>query len=174
MDFFEAVAARHSYRDTYTDAPVPREDLIKIVEAGAAAPSGKNAQTTKFVVIDDPALLAQIAQWVERPTSCATAKAAIAVVSKPENVFLGRSFHVEDYSAAVENMLLAISALGYASVWVQGYLLVDETAQKINKLLRIPEGESIEVLLPVGVPAKKGHNPPKKPLEERMWFNRHE
>lgn len=54
MDLFEAVARRHSYRGPYTDQPVPREDLRKIVQAGIQAPSGRNEQTTSFVIIDDP------------------------------------------------------------------------------------------------------------------------
>ncbi|RMG04478.1 MAG: nitroreductase, partial [Planctomycetota bacterium] len=72
MDVFEAIRRRHSYRGPFTDAPVPREDLRKIVEAGIRAPSGKNEQTTSFVIVDDPALLEQAKQIIDRPV-CATA-----------------------------------------------------------------------------------------------------
>ena len=67
MDVFEAIAKRHSYRGRFTDAPVAREDLIKIVLAGIHAPSGKNEQTTSFVVVDRPELLRQIAEIVDKP-----------------------------------------------------------------------------------------------------------
>ncbi len=54
MDLFEAIEGRYSYRGAFTDAPVPREDLVRIVEAGLKAPSGCNAQTTTFVIAADP------------------------------------------------------------------------------------------------------------------------
>ncbi|HQP90064.1 MAG TPA: nitroreductase family protein, partial [Bacteroidales bacterium] len=57
MELFDAIAKRHSYRGPFLDRPVPREDLRRIVQAGLQAPSGKNAQTTAFVIIDDPALV---------------------------------------------------------------------------------------------------------------------
>ena len=62
MDLFEAIERRYSYRGEFTDAPVGREDLEKIVRAGIRAPSGKNEQVTSFVIVDDPQLLEQIAE----------------------------------------------------------------------------------------------------------------
>ena len=61
MDLFEAIARRHSYRGPFADAPVPRDDLRKIVEAGIRAPSAVNKQVTRFVIVDDPKLPADIA-----------------------------------------------------------------------------------------------------------------
>ena len=57
MNTLETMAARHSYRGAYLSTPVPREDLVKILEAGCAAPSGCNCQTTSFIAVDDPALM---------------------------------------------------------------------------------------------------------------------
>ena len=54
-------AKRHSYRGPFRDEPVPREHLRRIVEAGLLAPSGENAQTTTFVIVDDPAIVRAIA-----------------------------------------------------------------------------------------------------------------
>ncbi len=44
MTALEAIYNRHSYRGEYESTPVPRKDLIKIMEAGLAAPSGCNKQ----------------------------------------------------------------------------------------------------------------------------------
>jgi nitroreductase len=60
MDLFDAIARRHCYRGAYLPQPVSREDLRKIVQAGLDAPSGKNGQTTTFVVVDDEAILSKI------------------------------------------------------------------------------------------------------------------
>lgn len=174
MEFFEVLESRHSYRGPYSDAPVPREDLLKIAEAGRLAPSGKNAQTTHFVLIDEPAILKKLSELIERPASLKTAKAAIALVAKPDRVFYGHSFHVEDLAAATQNMLLAATALGYASVWVEGSLMLNGIAEQINEMLNVPAGQCVLVLLPIGVPAETGPLPIKKPLEERMVFNHFE
>ena len=53
MDILDVIKNRTSYRGKYKSTPVPKDDLIKILEAGAAAPSGCNKQTTSFIAVDD-------------------------------------------------------------------------------------------------------------------------
>ena len=172
MEVFEAIAKRYSYRGDFTDAPVPREDLVKIVLAGIHAPSGKNEQTTSFVIVDDLNLLAQIAQIVDKPVAH-SAKAMIACVIDPRPVLDNISFAVEDCAAAVENMLLVVTALGYATVWLDGVLRKDDIAARIGRLLGVPQGSALRILLPVGVAAEPGTQKEKLPFEQRAWFNRH-
>ena len=171
MDLFEAIEKRYSYRGTFTDALVPRADLIKIVEAGIRAPSACNEQVASFAIVDDPALLAEIARLLDRP-GCNTTRAMIACIGDPRPVFAGFSFAAEDCAAAVENMLLAITALGYASVWIDGALRRDGVAEQINRLLGVPQGRSIRILLPVGVPVSPGKSKERLPFDQRAWFNR--
>jgi nitroreductase len=171
MDLFEAIKKRHSYRGQFQPTPVPRADLEKIVAAGIAAPSAMNEQIATFVIIDDPEVLKQIADVVARPV-CQTAPAMIAVVGDPRPIFHGISFCLEDCSAAVENMLLSITALGYASVWLDGVLRTGDAGAKINAILGVPEGQSVEVLLPVGVPVVEETQKEKKPFTQRALYNR--
>ncbi len=174
MELFAAIEKRYSYRGPFTADPVPREDLARIVKAGLAAPSGKNAQTTHFVIVDDPALVETIGSMHPENRALQTARALIACVvdRRPEAVYEGFSFQVEDCAAAVENMLLAITALGYGSVWIDGWLRREGRAEKIAGLLGLPEGKMIRVLLPVGVPAEDGPRKEKKPFRDRARFNR--
>jgi nitroreductase len=176
MEFFETAARRHSYRGPFRDQPVPREDLRRIIEAGLIAPSGKNEQTTAFVVVDDPELVREIAGMPGVNKAVQSAKAFLACIidRKPEAVYEGFSFQVEDCAAAVENMLLAIADLGYASVWVDGWLRIESHAETIGRLLGVPEEKVVRVILPIGVPEKKVVSAvKKKPFEERAWFNRY-
>ncbi|MFZ5829737.1 MAG: nitroreductase family protein, partial [Planctomycetota bacterium] len=101
MDLFESIARRHSYRGEFERRPVPRADLEKIVQAGIQAPSGKNEQTTSFVIVDDPKLLGQLAAAIRRPV-CNTAAAMIVCITDSRPVFEGMSFYLEDCAAAVE------------------------------------------------------------------------
>ncbi len=171
MDVFEAINKRYSYRGPFRDVPIPREHLRKIVEAGIRAPSGKNAQTTSFVIVDDPVLLRQIAALFENKPVCSTAKAMIVCITDPRPVMGDVSFHVEDCAAAVENMLLAITALGYATVWIDGALRYNRIAERIGDVFCVPSDRIVRVLLPVGIPAEPGSQREKLPFEQRAWFN---
>lgn len=171
MDLFDAIAKRYSYRGEFTAAPIPRTDLEKIVQAGIQSPSACNQQVATFVIVDDPSLLQQIAEIVDKPV-CRSAKAMIVCVADPRPVFSDISFAAEDCAAAVENMLLAITALGYASVWLDGVLRRENRAARINQLLGVPADKTVRILLPVGVPVEPGERRERLPFGERAWFNR--
>ena len=59
MSVIDIIKKRHSYRGKFKSIPVPREDLVTIMEAGLAAPSGCNKQTTSLIAVDDPVGIAQ-------------------------------------------------------------------------------------------------------------------
>ena len=173
MDLFQAIEQRHSYRGSFAPGSIPRDHLRRIVQAGLQAPSGCNAQTTSFVIVDDPARLAEIAAILDRK-SVHEARALIVCVAEHRPVFNGLSFAVEDCAAAVENMLLAITALGYASVWLDGVLRVNDHARQIGQVLGIPDNREVRILLPVGRPTEPVVPKEKLPFEKRAWFNRYE
>lgn len=175
MDVFEAIQKRHSYRGPFQQTPIPKEDLRQIVQAGIQAPSGKNMQTTTFVIVDDSALARKIGCLHTSNTAVQQAQAMIACVidRQPSAIYEGHSFQIEDCAAAVENMLIAIAALGYATVWIDGWLRVEGRAEKIGQMLDVPERKVIRVLLPIGAPTEQWQQKEKKPFEARAWFNRY-
>ena len=172
MDLFEAINQRHSYRDEFINTPVPRDDLEKIVQAGIQAPSACNGQTTSFIIIDEQEIINKISSILEK-TYLSTAKALIVCVVEYRPVFHGMSFGVEDCSAAVENMLLAITGLGYATVWLDGCLRLDDNEKQIAALLEVPANLNVRIILPIGVPAKKVRQKEKMSLDQRMCFNKY-
>ncbi|MBP5621058.1 MAG: nitroreductase family protein [Thermoguttaceae bacterium] len=170
MDFFETIAKRTCYRGEFNDTPVSREILTKVVEAGIMAPSACNQQSPSFIAVDDPAVLARIAEVLPLPT-CKTAKAAIVCVADERPVFNEISFYKEDCAAAVENMLLALTDFGYSSVWLDGVLRRDQVAERIADILNIPAGKRVQILLPIGVPAGEVPKSGRLPFEKRASFN---
>ena len=176
MDFFEAVKQRHSYRGGFKDMVVRHEDLMIIVQAGLDAPSGCNAQTTRFVIVDDSELHNHIRQMHPANKAMQQAKAFIACIvdKQPPGVYEELSFQVEDCAAAVQNMLLAITARGYASVWVDGWLRREGRAEILGKLLGVPDTKIVRVILPIGVPEKDVIGPEKLGFKQRAWFNKYE
>lgn len=160
---------RSSYRGAFRDIPVPRSDLELILKAGIAAPSGCNRQTTAFVAVDDPEKVRAVKEIFQRP-SCRSAPAFIMVFTQAVAAADGHFYHVEDFAAAMENMLLAIKALGYESCWYQGN--VRDCAAELAAVVNMPERYQLKGLLPVGVPADKPVKlKVKKPFEARAWFN---
>jgi nitroreductase len=72
---------------------------------------------------------------------------------------------LQSVSAAIQNMLLAVHALGYGSCWMTGPLVAQES---FEKLLGYDKDRFIAALLPIGIPDE---NPParsRKPLEEMV------
>lgn len=171
MNIFEAINARRSYRGKFKNTPVPREHLKAIMEAGLAAPSGCNKQTTSLIAVDDPETLAKIRAVIEPPIA-ETAPAAVCVLTKRIIAYRDRCFAVQDYSAAIENMLLAIVGLGYQSCWYEGHITdEDKIGRKIADILGVPEDMELICFLPVGIAESEAKPPKKKDFSERAWFN---
>jgi len=171
MNTLEVISARRSYRGKYLPSPVPREDLTAIMQAGLDAPSGCNKQTTSLIAVDDPALVRQL-YGIMLPEATDPAPAMICVLTQRLSAYKGYCYAVQDYAAAIENMLLAIVALGYQSCWYEGYVTdEDRLGEQIAKLLGVPEGYELICCLPVGKAAEAIRGPQKKPFEARAWFN---
>ena len=171
MSILEIIAARRSYRGKYLSTPVPREHLTAILQAGLDAPSGCNKQTTSLIAVDDPAILAKLRAVVDPPVA-ETAPAYICVLTRRIIAYRDRCFAVQDYSAAIQNMLLAIVALGYQSCWYEGHITdVDRIGDQMARILGVPEEYELVCLLPVGVAADPVRAPKKLDFAERAWFN---
>ena len=176
MIVLEAIKNRTSYRGPYKSDLVPREDLIEIVEAGMAAPSGCNKQTTGFIAIDDEDLLNRLCDVI-KSENIKTAPGMICVITEKiiaykDGFGKDRCYNVHDYSAAIENMLLAIVALGYQSCWYEGQITdADAIGKQMADILGVPENYELVCFLPVGFAAEPVEHPKKKPFEERAWFN---
>lgn len=163
MDLFEAIDGRASVRELQP-VEVPEADLERLLEAGRRAPSGRNRQPLEFIVVTDPKTIAALAT---AQACLADVSLVICVAAEP-----GKSeFWLEDVSAATTQMLLAIHALGYGSVWIEGTLLRKE--QELKPLLGLPEEMRLVVALPVGKPTKPVAPREKRPLADMVHWERY-
>ncbi len=170
-DMIGLIKERHSYRGSYLSDPVPREDLVSIMEAGLSAPSGCNKQTVSLICADDPEVLRKIREVIDPPVA-ETAPALICVLSRRIIAYRDKCFAVQDYAAAIENMLLAIISLGYQSCWYEGHITdEDRIGDKIAKILNVPEDLDLVCILPVGKAKEETKASVRKNLEERVFFN---
>ena len=146
----------------FSGDPIPREHLLQIVDAGRLAASGNNRQPWEFVVVTERGLIDQLkvaSQWMDK------AAAIIAVVMDPTS-----RWWMEDGSAAVQNMLVAATALGYGSCWLEGYTIPRE--EEFKTLLGVPSDKRLLTLVPVGVPLDWPEKD-KKPLASIVFWDRY-
>lgn len=171
MNTLDAIKYRTSYRGAYKNELVPREDLQIIMEAGLAAPSGCNGQTTSIVAVDVPELLEKIRPIIKRVGK--DAPAMIFVLTERKATYHGNVYNVQDYAAAIQNMLLEIVELGYESCWVEGYMTdaKDGVGKQIAEILEIDPKYELVCYLPVGKAAEDIKRVQKKEFCKRAWFN---
>ena len=172
MNALDCIMNRHSYRGEYfTDIVPSKNDLIKIMEAGLAAPSGCNKQTTSLIAVDDSTIVEKIRNVIDPPIA-KTAPAFICVLTQRISAYRDKCYAVQDYSAAIENMLLAIVESGYQSCWYEGHITDDDRiCDKMAEILKVPNGYDLVCILPVGKAKNEAISPKKKDFKERAWFN---
>ncbi len=163
MECFQAIQARYSTR-SFTDQPIPRDQLEQLVTAGLRAPTARNEQPWAFVIVTDAPTRRQIAKQTEFGKFIAEAPACIVVFCRETKYYL------EDGCAAVENILLAATDLGIQSCWVAGdkkdYALI------IAQMLGAPDEYKTIAYLALGYAKSPGQPKERKPLNEVLHWEK--
>ena len=169
MDFFEAVESRYSHKERFLPEAVPEAVLEQIAKAGLAAPTGNNTQCVKLVILRNRNEVQKLCNVV-KTEGLLTAPAAIAVLTDSEGHRAPYTFEMEDYSAAATAMLLAVSALGYVSVWLDSPFFDENNQKAALAALGASERYHLRVVLPIGLPEGQGTRRQKLPYHERVSY----
>ncbi len=180
MDFKELIRKRFSLRK-YSEKSVEREKLEQCIEAARMAPSACNSQPWKFVVVDDPELRKKVAEEtfgavVSFNKFVKDAPVLVVQVSEKSNLaswlggmVKGRNFRVFDCGISAEHFCLQAAELGLGTCMLGWF---DEKG--VKKLLGIPAGKNIEIIIAVGYPGdEKIPEKNRKPMDEVSSFNRY-
>jgi len=144
----DLIKARRSIRK-YTSEPVTDEQIKTLLEAAMAAPSADNRKPWEFVVVRDAGLRKELSKVHPWAGTAAGAPVVFVVCGRPKD-----SDHwVEDCSAATQNLLLGVTALGLGAVWVAIYPRA-EREDKVQRILNLPMRWRTLCLVPVGHPAE--------------------
>jgi len=157
METWDAIRARRNVRG-YTDDPVSDEHLTRILEAGWRAPSASNRQHWDFVVLTDPARLAELATVWPSAGHIGRAAAAIALVLPQPGDDRQRELDQYDLGQATYAMMLAAVDLGIGTA----HSSVGDHA-KARAILGVPETHDVAYLLGVGYPADRPLRPIRRP-----------
>lgn len=163
MDVMEVIRARRSIRKFKKD-PVPEEALKKLLEAFKSAPSSKNTQPWRLVIIRDGETLKQLADLTKYGKFLADAPLAIAVVACPKK----SDWAIVDATLATYNMVLVAAEMGLGTCWIG---TMDR--ERAKELLGIPEDMFLLTVIPVGYPAEIPPPTPRKPVECIVYYERY-
>ena len=152
MEFRELIAARRDIRK-YRPDPVPREKLLRILEAARLAPSANNRQPYRLIVVSDPELRRRIAS--EACHQDFLSEPPVLIVAACEK---GREF---DLAIALAYLTLAAADEGLATCWVGWF-----EREAVRRILDLSPTLAVPILIPVGLADEAPAARPRKPLDE--------
>ena len=168
---FQNILTRSSIRE-YTAEAVSRTTLDSLCRAAMAAPTAKDQRPWKFVVIDDKAVLQELASALPYAQALKTAPAAIAICGDPtlmDEDHRPTEWWVEDCSAATQNILLAAHSLGLGAVWL-GVYPVEKLVASVSNTLKLPSNLKPLSIVAIGHPKGTAH-PKDKYAKDNIRYN---
>lgn len=148
----------------YTDQKVSKEDLVTIMKAGMAAPTGHDARPWQFIALTDRPTMLELRKELVWASGLDSSPAAIVVCGDMNKVNeKNTEFWITDNSAATQNMLLAIEGMGLGGVWCTLYPGKDRM-EHARKVLNLPEHIMPLCVIPIGYPT--GVEKPKDKFDE--------
>jgi nitroreductase len=184
METLEAIRNRRSIRKFKSD-PVDKEVLEQVLEAARLAPSWSNVQAWKFIVVRDPAIRASLADTIQphpaigsNPAANGIRNAPVVIVALAEKGLSGYfggqaatdkgdSWFMFDIGIAMQNLVLAATALGLGTVHVG---LFD--VPKVSALLEVPSTHEVVEMTPLGYPEYQPNPRPRKPLTDIIFYEK--
>jgi len=153
MDFREVIRARRSVRKFRPD-PVSDEVLGRCLEAARLAPSWRNGQPWRFVVVRDRETIGRLvrAGWLGGMINLWLRDAPVVVVAcadpRPSGSKGDQSYYLVDVAIALEHLVLAATSEGLGTCWIGGF-----SEEKVREVLSIPELIRVVAMTPLGYPA---------------------
>lgn len=174
-DFFDVLRERRSIRK-FKDKEVPIEIINKIVDSARYAPSGMNKQPWEFIVIIDKDKKKQIREIYENARKeqglyeqdCSfVEKATIIIVCNNTSL----TNNLISTSLAIENMLLASTALNLGSIIMTAPLSRTKDIFKIRALCKIPLNLELAAIVLIGYADEKPVMKERKSLKDILHNN---
>jgi len=168
VDVSTAIAGRRSVRK-YQPKPIEDEKLKLILEAGRLAPSARNMQEWRFVVVTDPETKKKLVPAARNQAFVGEAAVVIAAcaVETSHVMTCGQQCYPIDVAIAVDHMALRAREEGIGTCWIGAFY-----EDQVKQVLCIPDHVKIVTLLTLGYPAENPPARPRKPLEDIVSYER--
>ena len=162
MNLFKVIKTRKSVR-AFLNKPVEKEKILSVLNAGIKAPSGKNGQPWKFVVIqDNKMLLKQISKLTIYDKFVKTSDCLILVLLDKKQSY-NYIKDVQAVGACIQNMLLAVTDIGLGACWIGEILNRD---LYVRDILKLDNSMDLMAVIAIGYPEGDTKQPQKKELKD--------
>ena len=151
------IRSRRNVRE-YTDEPIDRSGLDRILEAGRRSPSSRNWQPWDFVVVTDRPQLAELSKVWRGAGHVARSAATIALLAPVPADERQRDWVQYDLGQATMSIMLAAADLGIAS----GHSAVADQ-RLASQVLGFPDDKFCAYLIALGYPAGRPLTPIQRP-----------
>ena len=163
MNLMQVIRARRSIRN-FRDMPVEEELLLAVLEAGRLAPSARNMQDWRFIVVRDAATRSLLAKAARDQQFVGQAPVVIAACGTSDLVMTcGQPAYAIDVAIALDHMTLAAAAFGLGTCWIGAFY-----EDQVKEILGVPPEIRVVALLPLGYPAEEPSPRGRKSLDEIM------
>jgi len=163
MSVIKVIRERRSIR-RFLEKDVPKDLVLKVLDAARWAPSSKNSQPWEFIIIRDEKTKRELAKLARYGWFLADAPVVIAVITDPQKSYA----HLIDGTCAVQNLILAAWELGLGTCWI-GTM----NREKAKEILEIPEALHLLTVIPLGYPEKVPGPPPRKSIGNIVYYEKY-
>ena len=180
MSFLDLANKRYSVRN-YKNTPIAQEKIDRCIEAARLAPSACNSQPWKFIIVDDPELVNELAKaafegLLDFNKFAFKAPVLILIVSERQKAFAKfgsivkrKNFSLMDIGIAAEHFCLQATEEGLGTCMLGWF-----NEKKVKETLSIPKLKRVELIISVGfsandnIPHKK-----RKSVDEILSYNKY-
>lgn len=171
MKVLDVIQKRQSVRK-YKEDPIPEKALMRVLEAARLAPSGKNFQPWKFIIVKDKALKEELAQASAGQFFMAEAPIIIVGCGFPDNCYAHMGRYMKSWSVdvtiALEHLILQAQEEGLGTCWIGSF-----EEEEVKAILNIPKNVKVLALTPLGYPDEIPRFRGRKSLDEIISYDRY-
>lgn len=168
MAILEVIRNRYSVR-AYQPKPVEEQKLHNVLEAARLAPSARNVQEWRFVVVRDAATRARLATAANNQHFVGTAPVVIACCGTNTDYVMrgGQTAYPIDLAIAIDHMTLQAVAEGLGTCWIGSFY-----EDQVRDILGIPADARVVELLTLGYPADTPSTKSRLPADQIIAWER--
>lgn len=169
MDVEECIKTRRSIRK-FLDIEVPKDKIVKILEAGRMAPTAGNLQNHEVIIVTNKNSRRAIAEACLQQYWIANAPVILVVVAEHEVQRMhygkrGEMYSIQSAANVAMNMMLMANDLGVSSCWVGAF---DD--EMMRRALGIPGKVTAMTVIPLGYADEQVPIPPRKNFYSSIWL----
>jgi len=170
MSVLEVVKKRQSIRK-YKEDPIPEDVLHRVMEAARLAPSGKNLQPWKFIIVKDQGLKEKLAEAAFGQYFMAKAPLIIVACGFPDECYAHMGRYMKswpiDVTIALEHLILQAQEENLGTCWIGAF-----EEKQVKPILNVPDEVRVLALTPLGYPDEEPVFRGRKSLEEIVSYDK--